>query len=271
MKRTNDSQNKRRRKQKVSYKINNMKKAKISVLAVVLALMIVFAVGCNEYVCSVNWISPMLSIQTHTQAQSTTPITNVWDSDYELHRTTTNNFVFRKDGVESAITETALVAGGAVRTTVNFAYEGDGSYYIRFVAFAYEFFDHGRADVRLRPAAAHTAGIFVFWKNPANGQFFNIIQHSIGSDVSRGSTHTIPNLTNPNATVPVITLTSENAADFNEMELFIVALSRPTRDTDFNRSGYKITLAVEMPDWDNHFHGWEFLVSTSTGVVFTEK
>ena len=105
-------------------------------------------VGCSSD--STNWLSPMISVENEGHNLS------LWDSTYNLHRNETFELVFRQgDSLNDiSITPEALIAGGAVQTTLRVNYGGDGEYMVRLVAFAYSFFDHGR-PTRL---AAHAGG-----------------------------------------------------------------------------------------------------------------
>ncbi|MCL2861220.1 MAG: hypothetical protein FWE22_02290 [Firmicutes bacterium] len=230
-----------------------MKKIKFSVLTMVLALMMVFAVGCGG---NIHWLAPMLSIEAETNTAS------VWDSDYELIRLGTGAFVLQYDGEDVPITEEALIAGGAVRTTVYFSYNGGEDYFVRFAAFAYEFIGHARPATRLTPA--QSSSIRVLWRNPYNNQFFCIIQNTIGSLDVTNANYQLTSLRTGNPQ-SVIRLNRENASDFNQMELFVVAHCTPDLQT---RSGYVLTFAFELPDFDNHFHGFNTLVSSSTAIIF---
>lgn len=245
-----------------------MKKITI-LLALALAIGVMF-VGCGNTeapaVETVNWISPMISFQTQYNSAS------VWNSDYALHRNPTFEYVLMLDGEEVAITADALIAGGAIPATLQLAYNGTGSYLTRIVAYAYTFFDHGR-PTRI---AAHAGGaddpnpqhILVLWQNPANGHWFNLIQDGIGrTEATLGAHH--GDLTSLVRDTPQYTfyLNSETVGDISELNLFIVATQQPTRDDDFERSGYSLTFAVEVPDIDHHFHTWEILAASGTAVI----
>ena len=211
--------------------------------------------------CGSNlWISPMLSFNLDEDT------TTVWSGD-TLHRFETGNFVFGNAATNEAITEQALLDGGAIQATVNFAYEGDGTHYIRFAAFTYIYFDHGR-PIQMPQAtmAERGQGVIVLWRNPANNNWFNIRQNPIGSNIATGSTAEVESLRtgNPN---PVIRIDRNTTSNFSTIELFIIPISRPTRDTAFTRTGYVINFAVETPDFDNHFHGFEILASSKTAIV----
>jgi len=96
-------------------------------LALALVMSIAFA-GCSQDEPeSVNWISPMVSFNIAGNTAS------VWNSQYDLHRNETFEYVFLLDGVETPITAAALRSGGAVPATINMSYDGDGEYLTRLV------------------------------------------------------------------------------------------------------------------------------------------
>ena len=224
----------------------------------------IFFTGCAS---AVNWISPMLSFDVESNQAY------VWDGEHNFMRTGTNNVVFAGTGAP-AITADALLAGGAVRATVNIAYEGDGEFYTRLVAFTYEFFDHARLTTRMVPVAAQNAPILVLWQNPQNGHWFSIIHDTIGSQDATGSNMTVQSLRNPypGGQNHAIRLNRDTIADFSEIEFFIVPATRPTRDNlAYTHTGYVVTFAIETPDGDNHFHIFETLVSSSTRIFVTSR
>jgi len=235
----------------------------ITILALALVMSVAF-VGCSQDEPeSVKWISPMVSFDINGDTAS------VWNSQYDLHRNETFEYVFMLDGVETPITSEALLSGGAVPAAINMSYDGDGEYLARLVVFAYQFFDHGRPQ----RIAAHAAGInpqeiLVLWQNPANGHWFNLIQDGIGrTEATMGGHH--DGLLSLVRDTPQYTfrLNSETIQDISELELFIVATARPTREDEYNRSGYSLTFAIETPDIDHHFHSWELLVASGTMIV----
>jgi len=215
---------------------------------------------------NVDWISPMVSFNIDGTTAS------VWDSQYDLHRNETFEYVFRLDGVEVPITEEALLSGGAVPATVNLSYGGAGEYLSRLVVFAYEFFDHGRpARIAAHAAAPNPADIMVLWRNPKNNHWFNLIQDGIGRTHATQGYHNDELLSLVRET-PQYTfrLNSETIQDISELELFIVATARPTREDEYERSGYSLTFTIELPDIDHHFHSWELLVASGTMIIVEE-
>lgn len=245
------------------------------VLLFVLALVMGIAlVGCNQNgsdepaapLASANWVSPMLSFSIDGNT------TTVWDSIYDLHRNETFEYVFRLDGEDVPITAEALISGGALPATASLSYAGEGEYLSRIVVFAYEFFDHGRPE----RIAAHAGGInpqeiLVLWQNPENGHWFNLIQDSIGRTAATlGYNH--DGLLSLVRDTPQYTfrLNSETIQNISEMELFVVATARPTREDEHERSGYSLLLAIETPDIDHHFHSWELLVASGTMIIVEE-
>jgi len=236
----------------------------IAISALILAISIVL-VGCNsnESSGSVDWISPMVSFNIDENT------TSIWNSQYALHRNETFEYVFRLDGQEVAITAEALIAGGAVPATINLAYGGEGEYLSRLVVFAYEFFDHGRpVRINAHAAAPNPQEILVLWRNPANNQWFNLIQDGIGRTEATLGNHN-DGLMSLIRDTPQITfrLNSETIQDISELEVFIVAPSRPTREDAYERSGYSLLFAIETPDIDHHFHGWEIIASSGTMII----
>ena len=216
----------------------------------------------------VDWISPMISIEKENH------IVSLWSGTYNLHRNETMEYVFRDgdDFNDIAITADALIAGGAVPATLRLAYGGEGQYLVRVVAFAYNFFDHGRPTrIGAHTAEPNPQEIMVLWRNPENGHWFSMIQNGIGREAATlGQNHNeLVSLRNGN---PVYTflLNSETVESLSELEVFIVATAAPTRESDYDRSGYSILFTLELPDIDNHFHSWELLAATGTMFVVGE-
>ena len=243
-----------------------MKKLLAILLLALLASIAFVGCGSNEPVApadAVNWVSPMVSFNIDGTS------TSAWDSQYDLHRNETFEYVFRRDGAEVPITAEALVAGGALPATVNIAYGGTGDYLTRLVVFAYEFFDHGRpARVAAHGATPNPQEILVLWRNPENGHWFNLIQDGIGRTAATLGYHHDGLLSLVRGTAQYsFRLNSETVQNISELELFIVATAGPTREDDYERSGYSLTFAVELPDIDHHFHSWELLVSSGTMII----
>jgi len=241
---------------------------KIIAIVAILSFSLIAFVACGND-NDVSWISPMLSFEVDNNE------TTVW-SGADLVRTAVGGNPMVFDGANSDITAEALVAGGAVRSTVNIAYDGDGEFYVRLVAFAYEFSGHGRLTTRL---AQTSPSVMVLWRNPANGHWFNIIRETVGSHEARASNHHIYSLSHGGAN-PVIRLNRETVGDFSELELFIVptivperiyrtpaGATDPVQDTV---SGFVINFTIELPDTNNHFHIFE-TVATSSTRIFVEE
>jgi hypothetical protein len=216
----------------------------------------------------VNWLSPMISIEKETNTVS------LWSGTYTLHRNETMEYVFRdgEDFNDIAITADALIAGGAVPATLRVAYGGDGQHLVRLVAFAYNFFDHGRpVRVNAHAAEPNPQKILVLWQNPENGHWFSMIQNGVGREaITLGQNHNeLVSLRNDN---PVYTflLNSETVESLSELSVFIVATAAPTREDDYERSGYSILFTLELPDLDNHFHSWEILAACGTMFLIGE-
>jgi len=244
----------------------------ILLLLLIITTSFVF-VGCNNdndennEPININWISPMISIEKEGHMIS------LWNSEYDLHRNETFEVVFRQEGSleDIAITSDMLIEGGAVPATLRVNYGGEDEHMVRFVAFAYSFFDHGR-PTRLTAHAAtpNPQEIMILWRNPENGHWFNLIQNGIGHAVTLGQNHNeLVSLRNDN---PVYTflLNKETVNHLSEIEVFIVATVAPTREDEYERSGYSIMFALELPDIDNHFHSWEILAATGTMLKVEE-
>jgi len=226
--------------------------------ALIVAISIVAFAGCGQ--TEHEWLSPMISFEIDNQTAS------LWNSRYALHRNETFEYVFHNDGIESEINREALLAGGALPATVRLAYGGDGEYLARLVVFAYNFFDHGRpARINAHAATPNPQEILVLWQNPENGFWFNLIQDGIGrTTATQGANHdNLVSLRNGND-VYTFRFNSETVEDISELELFIIATAAPTRDDDFERSGYSLSFTIELPDMDNHFHSWEILAAAGT-------
>jgi len=222
-------------------------------------------VACGRHNSAADWPAPSMSIEKDTHAVS------LWDGTHQLHRNETMEYVFRADGdfVDIAITSDALLAGGAVPATLRVAYGGSGQHPVRLVAFAYEFFDHGR-PVRLN---AHTAtpnpqDIMVLWQNPDNGHWFNMVQNGVGREAVTMGAHNdgLVSLRN-GSDVYTFLLNSDTVATLDALTVYIIATAAPTRTSEYERSGYSILFTLEQPDLDNHFHGWEILAAGGTMFI----
>ena len=231
----------------------------ISALALALTFVLLFT-ACSS---SVNWISPMVTFETERGTA------HLWNSQYDLHRNETFEYVFHLNGVETAITEAALLSGGAVPATINIAYEGDSEHLTRLVVFAYEFFDHGRPQrIAAHGANPNPADIMVLWRNPDNGQWFNLIQDGIGRTAATMGAQNDGLLSLVRDT-PQYTFrfNNETVEQVSELEVFIIANTRPTREDEYDRAGYSLTFTIELPDVDNHFHSWEILAARGTMMI----
>jgi len=229
----------------------------------ILALMAgLVLVGCSGSDNTADWFSPSVSIEKDTNTIS------LWNGTYNLHRNETMEYVFR-DGDnlnDIVITSNALIAGGAAPATLRVAYGGDGQHLVRLVAFAYSFFDHGR-PVRINAHAAYPnpQEILVLWQNPENGHWFSMVQNGIGREaITLGQHHDeLVSLRNDND-VYTFLLNNETAQTLSELTVYVIAITAPTREDDYERSGYSILFTLELPDLDNHFHGWEILAACGT-------
>ncbi|MCL2356348.1 MAG: hypothetical protein FWC70_04190 [Defluviitaleaceae bacterium] len=229
-----------------------------------ITLLLMFAVGLVLLGCSnnVDWLSPMISIEKDTHTVS------LWSGAYNLHRNETMEYVFRTgdDFNDVAITSDALIAGGAVPATLRVAYDGDGQYLVRLVAFAYNFFDHGRPiRINAHAAAPNPQDILILWQNPENGHWFSMIQNGIGREaVTLGQHHNELVSMRHGGEVYTFLLNSETAATLSELTVYIIAVTAPTQEEDYERSGYSVLFTLELPDVDNHFHSWEILAACGT-------
>jgi hypothetical protein len=225
--------------------------------------------GCSGYNNdSVNWLSPMISIEKDTYTVS------LWTGSYNLFRNETMEYVFRDgdDFSDIEITSDALIAGGAIPATLRVNYGGEGQHLVRFVAFAYSFFDHGR-PTRLNAHAAepNPQEILVLWQNPENGHWFSMIQNGIGrEDITLGQHHDELVSLRHGGEVYTFLLNSETAEALSELTIYIIAIAAPTQEEDYDRSGYSILFTLELPDLDNHFHSWEILAACGTMFLVGE-
>ena len=240
-----------------------MKKYFLCLLVILAGLILV---GCSSN--SADWVSPAISIEKSTNTVS------LWSGTYNLHRNETMEYVFRAGDSQSdiAITADALIAGGAVPATLRVAYGGDGEYMVRLVAFAYSFFDHGRPTrITAHLADPNPQEILVLWQNPENGHWFSMIQNGVGREaITLGQHHNeLVSLRNGND-VYTFLLNSETVETLSELDVFIVATAAPTREDDYDRSGYSILFTLELPDIDNHFHSWEILAACGTMLMVGE-
>jgi len=237
---------------------------KKSILLLVFAIAACFAlVGCNSDDSDVaHWLSPMISIEKETNTVS------LWSGTYNLHRNETMEYVFRDgdDFNDVAITSEALTAGGAVPATLRVAYGGNGQYLVRLVAFAYSFFDHGRpARLNAHAAEPNPQEILVLWQNPENGHWFSMIQNGVGREaITLGEHHDELVSLRHGGNVYTFLLNSETVENISEMTVYIIATAAPTREEEYDRSGYSILFTLELPDIDNHFHSWEILAACGT-------
>ncbi|MCL2223012.1 MAG: hypothetical protein FWC20_11910 [Oscillospiraceae bacterium] len=232
-------------------------------LAIIASLALV---GCSSEDSAVaNWLSPMISIEKEPNTVS------LWSGTYNLHRNETMEYVFRDgdDFNDIAITSEALIAGGAVPATLRVAYGGSEQYLVRLVAFAYSFFDHGR-PTRLNAHAAdpNPQEILVLWQNPGNGHWFSMIQNGVGREAITLGEHNDELVSLRNGSdVYTFLLNNETVEIISEMTLYIIATAAPTREEEYDRSGYSILFTLELPDIDNHFHSWEILAACGTMLL----
>jgi len=238
----------------------------ILVLALAILASLVL-VGCSDN-GTASWLSPTISLEKNTHNLP------IWSGTYNLHRNETMEYVFREgdDISDITITSAALVAGGAVPATLRVAYDGDGQHLVRLVAFAYEFFDHGR-PVRINAHAANPnpADIVVLWQNPENGHWFSMVQNGVGREaVTLGQHHNNLVSQRNGSDVYTFLLDSETVEAISEMTVYIIATTAPTRESDYERSGYSILFTLELPDVDNHFHSWEILAACGTMFLVGE-
>jgi hypothetical protein len=217
------------------------------------------AKGNNE---TIDWLNPIIAVEADTNTVA------LWNGSYQLHRNETMEYVFRDgDSLNNiAITSDALIAGGAVPAVLRVAYGGDGQYLVRLMAFAYNFFDHGRPTrINAHAANPNPQEVLVLWQNPENGHWFNMIQNGVGREaVTMGQNHDgLVSLRNGSA-VYTFALNNKTAATLSEINIYIVATAAPTREDNYERSGYSLLFALELPDLDNHFHSWEILAACGT-------
>jgi len=234
-------------------------------LASIAGLVLAGCGGGNNDIDAVSWVSPMISIEKGSNTVS------LWSGTYNLHRNETMEYVFRdgEDFNDIAITSEALVAGGAVPASLHVAYGGDEQYLVRLVAFAYSFFDHGR-PTRLTAHAAdpNPQEVLVLWQNPENGHWFSMIQNGVGREaITLGQHHDELVSLRHGGEVYTFLLNSETVETISDIPLYIVAIAAPTREEDYDRSGYSILFTLELPDLDNHFHSWEILAACGTMVL----
>jgi len=205
----------------------------------------------------VVWYSPMIAVEAYGDTNSV----RLWKGEFGLFRNTSFEYVLRDaDGTQSVITPDALIAGGALSATVRIAYDGDSERMVRIGAFAYSFFDHGRAY----PIDAHLSepnppDVLVLWHNPVSGQWYNLIQDPVG--------RTETTLGEPN----YFLLNRDTVEQIGELEVFVIPIAKPTRAEDHYRSGYVLKFAVELPDMDNHFHGREVWTTASIPIVVVKN
>jgi len=238
-----------------------MKKIMVCFILVILGSLVL--VGCgSDNGDSADWLSPAISIEKNT---NTVPL---WSGTYNLHRNETMDYIFRAgdDFNDIAITSEALLAGGAVPATLRVAYGGDGQHLVRLVAFAYNFFDHGRpVRINAHAASPNPQDIIVLWQNPENRHWFSMLQNGVGREaITLGQHHEELVSQRNGSDVYTFLLNSETVETLSEMRVYIIATSAPTRDDDYDRSGYSIIFALELPDLDNHFHSWEILAACGT-------
>lgn len=237
---------------------------KIVILLILAAVAGLVLTGCadNDNNSDVEWLSPMISIEKDTNTVS------LWSGTYDLHRNETMEYVFRDgdDFNDIAITSDALIAGGAVPTTLRVAYGGDDRYLVRLVAFAYSFFDHGRPTrINAHAAEPNPQEIMVLWQNPENGHWFSMIQNGVGrEEITLGQHNDELVSQRHGGDVYTFLLNSETVETLSELTLYIIATTAPTREDEYDRSGYSILFTLELPDLDNHFHSWEILAACGT-------
>jgi len=235
---------------------------KLFAMLAVMASLVLVGCGDNASDDGIRWISPMISIEKDTHALP------LWSGTYNLHRNETMEYTFRDgdDFMDIAITSDALIAGGAVPATLRVAYGGEGQHLVRLVAFAYNFFDHGRPTrIPAHTAEPNPQEIMVLWQNPENGHWFSMIQNGVGRESITMGQHNNELVSNRHGgEVYTFLLNSETAHILSELTVYVIATAAPTREDEYERSGYSILFTLELPDIDNHFHSWEILAASGT-------
>jgi len=175
-----------------------------------------------------KWLSPVIAVESSANTLS------LYEGELAL------------DGLSSDV----LIENGALKATLRVAYGGDTYYTARVGAFVYSFFDYER-PVRL---PVYSDEVLVLWQNP-DGQWFNLMQTPIG--------HSPDTLGEPN----FFLLNAQTVAQLSELEVFIVPTVAPARNSHYDRSGYVLMFAVELPDERRHFHGREMIAAASVALA----
>lgn len=216
--------------------------------------LIIFIVGFGLTACGRNrttWISPMISFDINQADKQGTVFVGDAGGNQSAARIWSGEPIALQGGrgaggnrVTSNITSQALVAGGAVRASATFAYNGPTTRNVRFSIVIDGFSGHSIYQHRIRREIQ--SNILVLWRD-GDGIWWNI----------RESAHSVAGLV-----IPIDGNTPDQNFDF-----YIVVTHPPALRATDNFGGYIITFAAESPDWHGHFHKYEIWASTSTAVL----
>ena len=226
----------------------------------------------------VQWLSPMLSISVSENEASIFAGELVVNDTNDFGRENRGMVVTEipeegQDVVPARLTSAQLIAGGAVRMTANFAYEGDNEYNIRFRVRADMFQGH---SITAYGIGAATDVLVLF--EDEDGVWWNMRRTGWGGEFT-GGTDT-PGWFFPaghesaGEPYPVFTfdISRETAMDFATKDFYIVFLEEaPLRTNEVGvvtdeTAGFVITYQAESPDADGHFHNFNIIASASTYI-----
>ncbi|MCL2702379.1 MAG: hypothetical protein FWE91_02060 [Defluviitaleaceae bacterium] len=257
---------------------------KKKILLTLAAAVLLLAFGAQS-LSAAAWISPMLSISIDGENKA-----SVFCGE-ALIEIAANDFGREKRGmiaaetpaegvplVLSEITAEELIAGGALKLTASFAYDGDEEYGIRFRFRVDRFQGHSVTQYGL----GADAGVLILWQD-ADGIWRNIRRTGWGGEFTGGTDtpgwfYPAAHATLSGTPYPVFTfdINRENAADFASQDFYLVFIEEvPFRINDDgaaadHTSGYVITYQAELPDGDGHFHNFLVLASASVYVHVPE-
>jgi len=256
-----------------------------AVACVCAATVALTACGRTVYRDNTNWISPMIAL---TSSTNTATVFSGSMSVFDRTQSTDRRQIVIEDGVvtprgqaeglesvattdqgrvSTDITSAGLVAGGALRTTMNFAYNGDTEFYGRFSVVIGEIVGAAHS---VTPRDTRLENVLVLFQNN-DGEFYNIHRNGIGHTNTGGTAFEVTHTNGATATNNggALTINSTTATNFANVPLYLVGL-RP--------GVFVVTIMLETPmvmldptggtsHHNGHFH--QVNVVASTSFIFT--
>jgi len=252
----------------------------IKIFAIIfVSVMALFFAACSGNAGSHDkWPGPMLSISITGENRASVfrgePPMDIPGNDFGRENRGKITAETPQEGeplVMAQFTGEELIAGGAVKMTANFAYNGGGEHYIRFRIRADRFQGHSITSYGLGAAE----GLLVLWQDK-DGVWWNIRRTGWGGEFTGGEYasgwfYPASHATLAGQPYPVFTFTinKNSAKNFASQDFYIVFLEEvPFRTNNQGiaadtTSGYVITYQAELPDDDGHFHNFRVAASAS--------